>query len=273
MDRKKIATVLVGGTLALVTVFGAVTYRVVNAQATTPTPNTPASPSTGSQRGFGREMHFGGYTNADLAAALGITTDQFTTAQQSATSEALKQAVAAGLITQAQADQFSQNFGNGFPLRGLPFLKNSTIDYDALLASALNISVDDLKAGYQKAYNTNLDTAVTNGSITQEQADQAKGSYALENNAKFQASMKSAYEAAVNQAVADGVITQAQADLILKNSSNLHFGGMGGFGGPGGRGGHGGHGGPGDWGVGAPANPGTSSQSAPSVSPSSGVGL
>jgi hypothetical protein len=121
-----------------------------------------------------------------------------------------------------------------------------------------------------------LDTAVTNGSITQAQADQAKGSYALENNAKFQASMKSAYEAAVNQAVADGVITQAQADLILKNSNALHFGGMGGFGGPGGfggRGGHGGRGGPGDWGAGPTGNSGTSTQSAPSVAPSSGAGL
>ena len=108
------------------------------------------------------------------------------------------------------------------------------------LAASLGISVDDLTAAYQTAYDANIDQAVSDGSLTQEQADLMKGQYALKNDSAFQASLKSAYTDAVNQAVSSGVITQAQADLILSNCASMLMPGVGGLGGRGGPHGHGG---------------------------------
>lgn len=278
MDRKKIVAIVAGGTMALVAAFGAVSYQAVKAQTPTTTPSAPAAGTTANnaaQPGFDRGMRGGaGVSDQDLATALGITLDKLQAAETTAQAEALKQAVADGVITQSQADQFSQNSQNGQPMRGLPFLRDSNIDYNALLAKALGISTDDLKAANQKVYFANLDTAVKNGNMTQSQADLAKANYLLTNSSKFQTAMKSAYQTAVNQAVTDGLITQAQADLILKNSSGMQFGMPGGFGGPGGPGGRGGHGGPDGWGGApqgsstTPANPST----APTAAPTSGSG-
>jgi len=171
---------------------------------------------------------------------------------QSATAEALKQAVAAGVITQAQADAIT---ARGELLGPAPWLSAAGIDFNSLLANALGISVDQLKAGFQKAYDTQIDNAVANGTLTQAQADLLKGRYALDNSTQFQSAMQSAFQAAVQQAVTDGVITQAQADAILKSASSAGakgfegfgfpggprgFGEFGGFGGPHGRGGRGG---------------------------------
>lgn len=229
MDRKKMIAILTGGFLALIIAFGAFTYSYVHAQSATTTPSFPGRP------GFGRGMK-GGYTDQDLANALGIGLDQLQTAQKTAFEEALKQAVADGVITQAQADQFSQNYTNGRPFFGLPFIKDSNIDYNALLAKALGISTDQLNAAYQKAFEASLSQAVQNGTITQQQADLIKARNALVNDSKFQSTMRSAYEAAVNQAVADGVISQSQADQLLQDSAGMMFGGPGGFGHQGGWG-------------------------------------
>ncbi len=253
MNRKKTISLLVAGALTLVTALGVVGYQVVNAQSTSPTQTAPTTPNT-TQPQQGLHVRAGGYSEQGLADALGITLDKLQAAEKSATDEALKQAVADGLITQSQADQFSQNNANGEPMRGLPFLRGSTIDYDALLAKALGISTDELKAGYQKAFETSIDQAVTAGTLTQTQADAMKGQYLLQNSTKFQSSMKSAFDAAVHQAVTDGLITQAEADAVLSQANTQPGGwmgfGMGGLGGPGGRrgGGHGGPGGPGGFG-------------------------
>jgi polyhydroxyalkanoate synthesis regulator phasin len=186
-----------------------------------------------------------GFTQEDLANALGITTDQLTTAYQTAYKAALDDAVSKGLITQAQEDQLTAS-GKAFPFgeRWEGWLAQNGIDFNTYLAQALNISVDQLQAAYKTAFDTRVDTAVTNGKLTQEQADLLKGRYALFNDSTFQSSMQSAYKDAVNQAVASGVITQAQADQILSKSSNLFERGLGGFGGFGGfGGGRRGHGG------------------------------
>lgn len=253
IKSKKVLALLVTSALVVVGVFGAMTYRAVYAQSATPTataPSTQAQPlQPGQGRGGpgGRDGMRGGYTDADLAKALGITTDQLTAAEKTANTEALAQAVSQGLITQSQADQLSANgfdqhrFG-GFGIFG----GSSTIDYNALLAMALNISTDKLQAAYQQAANTNLDNQVANGTLTQAQADAIKGRNALAGNAKFQAAMKSAYQAGIKQAVTDGVITQAQADAILQEQSQQGSGFFG-FGG-----GHGGMGGPGFGGPGLP---------------------
>jgi hypothetical protein len=266
MNRKKMISIVVTGALVLVGIFGAVTYRVVNAQTATATPSTGTSTTNANPPAFGRGMH-AFYTQQDLATALGTTLAKLQAAEQSATTEALKQAVSAGLITQAQADQFAQNNPTGQFDDNLPFLRGSTIDYNALLANALGISTDQLQTARQTAYFAAVDLAVTNGTMTQAQADLAKGNFALSNNARFQASMKTAYTAAVNQAVTDGVITQAQADQLLSNYSGFGMGGPGGPGGHGGMGGHGEPGGPGAWSGAAQGNSTTAPSSTPTTTP------
>lgn len=266
MSRKIIITTVALGTLALVLAFGAVAYRSVSAQSSTPVaPSTSTDTQTTTTqaakpgRGMGDQAG-----NAELAAALGITEDELTAAYQKANSAAMAKAVELGLITQAQADQFnSSGKGGFFGGHSGGMLAQNGIDYDALLAEALGISVDALKAAQTTAYNARIDQGVTDGTLTQEQADLMKGRRALYADAKFQASMQSAFQAAVAQAVSDGVITQAQADLILKDTQGNIFGGPNGFGGPKGFGdfdgghGRGGRGGHGEWDGNAPTNPAT----------------
>ena len=257
MQRKKFVYFGVIAAMLLGLAGGALVYYNVSAQAATPTPNTPdgqAQPGMGMgmRGGFG-----GGYSEQDLATALGIDVTKLQAAYAAANTEELKQAVSKGLITQAQADQITARGINNRPLGGIGLSANSGIDYNALLANALGISADQLQTAYTQAFNTNLDNAVMAGTITQAQADLEKGRKALSNNAKFQASLQTAYNTAVKQAVTDGVITQAQADQLLQNQTGKDFpggfGGLGGLGGPGGFGMHGFGGGRG--GKLAPQNP------------------
>lgn len=271
MGRKfAILAVVVAGALVLVAAFGVFAYRTVFAAA-------PAATSTSWLAFGGGGFGGGGFTDQALATALGVDVTKLQAAYKSATAEALKEAVAKGLITQTQADTLT---ARGFVLRGgqgEAFLKGNGIDYNSLLASALGVSVDKLTAAYQTAFNATIDQAVKDGRLTQAQADLAKGRYNLMNNSKFLSAMQSAFEAAVNQAVKDGVITQAQADQILSGNNGAGFGfgfghkgmfggmkgGMGGFGGLfGGMRRHGG------FGKGSPANPVTP---APTQAPSGGL--
>lgn len=185
----------------------------------------------------GRVSGKGGQADQYLADALGITLDELTAAYQAANQAALDQAVADGLITQAQADELAAR-GTAFPFgkRWGGWLSRSGIDYEALLAAELNISVEELQAARQEAHNARVDQAVADGRLTAEQADLLKGEYALRNNSDFRSAMQSAFEAAVREAVESGVITQAQADQILARQQER---GLGGFGLGGGRGGHG----------------------------------
>ncbi len=249
MSYKKLLPLFVVGAIAIAGLLGVAAYQPVAAQATTPTPSAPATQANPANpaaplKDFGGKGGMrGGYNEQGLATALGIDLTKLQAAEKSAEADALKQAVAAGQITQAQADEITARGGH---FGDFGHFGASGIDYNALLAKALGISSDQLQAGYVKAYNTAIDSAVTNGNLTQAQADLAKGRYALENNSKYQSSLQSAYQAAVKQAVTDGVITQAQADQLLKNAPTMGVGGPGfsgpgfggpGFGGPGGRGG------------------------------------
>ncbi|MBX7233887.1 MAG: DUF4230 domain-containing protein [Caldilineales bacterium] len=212
-----------------------------------------------------------GVSDTYLADALGITAAELQTAQQEANDAAIDQALADGLITQAQADALKQRSGSvwGRELGHFGLLGADTIDMEALLAKALDISTADLQAARVKAQDAALAAAVEAGNITQEQADQMKAQQALQNYFQTQGlqdKIRSLYEDAVNAAVKAGVITQAQADQILSNQS---FGfGMRGLGGPdfgmhgfGGRG-HGRGGFDGQW-FGAPSS--GSSSTAPST--------
>jgi polyhydroxyalkanoate synthesis regulator phasin len=227
MKPKKLITILSLSALVIAAAFGAVAYHSAKASALTSNQssvivNQPVNVDT-----YGKGSG-GGYTNEDLAKALAITVDELTAAQKTAKESVLAQAVAKGLITQAQADKFKSNAA-GFSLghmRGLLSSADLTaagIDYDTELAKALGITVEKLQAAYTQASVIHIDQAVADGTITQNQADLMKDQKALYADAKFQASMKSAYESAVAQAVQDGVITQAQADLILSNSNGLNY--------------------------------------------------
>jgi hypothetical protein len=275
MDKRRtIFTILVTGALAVTSAVAAFTYRSVSAQAPTPTTVAPSGQTQSDQSAQGmapskgaRGDHGGGggYSSSDLATALGITTDQLSAAYQTANTEALKQAVSAGLITQAQADSIAAeaDFATQ-PLHGLERYAGkstttaTTIDYNALLAKALGITTDKLGAAKQAAATAALDAAVKAGTMTQAQADMIKARQALAADTKFQTAMKTAYEAALKQAVTDGTITQAQADAILAQQANQPAGGD--FLGHGMGGGHG-RGGPDQNGT-APS----SNQAAPSTS-------
>jgi len=265
MHNKKVLWILFPVTILAVAILGVFVYQP--AEAAAPTVNVDP------HRGPGR----GGITNEALASALGITTDELAAAYEQATNAALDQAVADGLLTQAQADAVRER-GAGKSFGGLwgGWLSQGGLEYQAFLADALGISVDELNAAYTQAYNTQIDRAVTDGRLTQEQADLAKGQRALFSSQAFRSAMQSAFESAVQAAVDNGVITQAQADQILQNMGDGGEGGS--FGGRGKFGpGFGGHG-PGlhgDMGGEAPAQPAPDStypapdaQDAPAATPS-----
>lgn len=247
MTRKKMISIVVLGALSAAAAFGVVAYRT--ASAATPTQGIVAHIGIG--RGLGA-----GYSNEDLATALGISVDELSTAYQEATQAALEQAVEEGLITQAQADQLSDR-GFVFPFgRGWAgWLSENGIDFDTLLADSLGITVDQLSEAYSQAIEARIDQAVADGRISEDQADLMKGRYALFSNESFLSAMRSAFEAAVQQAAESGVITQAQADRILSSDTGMGFPGLRGFGGFG-RHGH--------WG----GLPGNQFPVAPSVTPS-----
>ena len=176
------------------------------------------------------------YTDEELAAALGITTDELTAARSEAKTAALAGAVKDGLITQAQADEIAAN-GNAFPFGGRwgGWLAGQGLDFDTYLADALGISADELTAARAEALDAHLAALVADGSLTQDQADLIKARHTLAASDTFKADLQSAYESALAQAVTNGTITQAQADLLLaERADNAGFGLRGGFGGMGG---------------------------------------
>jgi len=234
MKFRKTTNLLVIGTLSLVAILGIFTYRSVSAQATTPTAPAQTSPNKAMPGRLQGGKH-GGYTQEELAAALGIDTETLQAAYQTANKAALDLAVSQGIITQEQADQYLANGVEGRHAGGFVMLKASGIDYETLLADALGIITDELKAAQKEAFSTAIDNAVAAGTLTQEQADLMKGQNTLYSNDKFQTSMQAAFEAAVNQAVSDGLITQAQADQILASQSGTQGFGKHGFGRHGGR--------------------------------------
>jgi ribosomal protein S20 len=274
MHIKKFVLFGIIGAVLLGLAGGALVFSNVMAQALTPTPVTPnGQVQPGMGMGGALRGGYGGYSEQDLATALGIDITKLQAAYAAANAEALKEAVSKGLITQAQADQITARGINNRPLGGLGFGANSGIDYNALLANALGIDVTKLQAAYMQAVNTNLDNAVKAGTITQAQADLEKARYALSNDTKFQSSLQAAYQAAIKQAVTDGVITQAQADQLLQNQTANDL--PGGFGGLlGGQGGFGGSGGPRGFGLhgfggGRGGNPAPQTPAQPTATPGS----
>lgn len=100
-------------------------------------------------------------------------------------------------------------------------------DYQQHLAEALGITVEELQAAQLKAQDAMIDQAVTDGVITQEQADLMKARRAF---MQYYASQtQQSFEDALNAAVEAGAITQEQADLLLEQQGQMgrgRFGGM-----------------------------------------------
>jgi len=195
-------------------------------------------------RGFGNNS--GIDYNQLLATALGVTTQQLQSAQQTALKSVLDQAVANGTLTQDQANLIEAEQA-----------LQSYIDPNALLAQALGITTAQLQTYQQQGMSLNQILSTTGKTaIDVRNAEQA------------------AYQAAVQKAVSDGAITQAQADQVLA-SGFPGFGIGGGFEfGPGGFGGHGGrrHGGFEYFGGGQNNTPNTPATPAPTTTPSSSSG-
>jgi len=163
-----------------------------------------------------------------LADALGITTDELSTAYQNAYQAAIDQALEQDLITEAQANALrSQKYGGMHGLGSLMrWSGNNEIDTHALLADALGITTEELDNAIAEAQDTRLSQAVESGRLTQEQADLQRAYSSLQQY--FQDN--DVYADAVAQAVKAGVITQAQADAILdagKGLGGFCFGGAG----------------------------------------------
>jgi ribosomal protein L17 len=212
-------------------------------QSTSAQTNNPTAPATTTAVAPGgrgeRSRPQGDVVNHDkyLADALGITEADLQTAQTKAHEAEIQQAVTDGLITQAQADAMLNTTGGQ---RGVRIdLRGANLDHEKFLAEALGISVEKLQAAQDTAVAAELTQAVTEGRITQAQADQITAERALQ---KYIAD-KGLFKSAVDSAVQAGVLTQAQADTILAQARPGSFGpggGRGSFdGGPGGPGGHG----------------------------------
>ena len=291
--RMRIAMLATGAVLVLVMALG-VTAVFAQSDGEDPAPDetTPAPETESEQPVFpgphGMHGPFGlpeGLTSKDelLADALGVDVETLEAARETARTAAIEQALAEGLITEEQADLLLEGtFGFGLH-RGHGFHGfGGSIDHEALLADALNISVEELQGAQQAAHEAALAELVDAGYLTEEEAglmaarqalkqaidrdallaevlgvseaelEEAKASREamaalIEDSglsaAELAQAMLDAYEAAVQQAVEDGVITAEQYEAL----QNAGLDAPGGFGGPGfgghGHGGRGRHGG------------------------------
>ena len=288
---KKAVLTLIGSALIVALIAGVVALVATSkasAQSGVPDPDgeSQTKPAPGffdrgkfGDRGFSGDFDKrGGDDESYLADALGITVEELQEAMQAANEAAIEQLLDAGLITEEQAEMMQEHgsffakgrkgrhpggFGDGM----------ANVDYDALLADALGISIEELQIARQAASEAAIDAAVENGSLTEEQAELMKAMHALKpyldresmmadaldmsveelqaamedgkrlpelleeqglSQADFETALQAAKETAIAQAVADGVITQEQADQII-NAEPVFDG----FPGKGGRGGHG----------------------------------
>lgn len=237
---KKWSKWIAGGIAALAVVAMAVTALPQTASAQGGPDN--ATPS----RPFAHPQQAGIDKEQLLADALGITVEDLQAAHEKAFEAALDQAVAKGLITQTQADFLKEH--QGIAQRGLNMIAplqhfaNVDIDMEALLADALGITVEELQAARDAAFEAGLAQAVADGRITQDRADMMKAQHDLDQYLKDQGlpeQLRSVYEEAIQKAVEDGVITQEQADEILSRPG-IGFG-MPPMAGPDGFHGRGGH--------------------------------
>jgi ribosomal protein S20 len=206
---KKALTGLVMGMFALSMMFGLAfsSLSASAAPASQTTPTTPTTPGTQTTPPARTGMSaLAAALKKNFAAALGVDEAKLNSAYTSAITTTVDQAVAAGTLTQEQADRIKAAAANGFPAhlgggkgrggfgdhRGigggatteaaaktlnmtLAELKTElqagkTI---AAVAAAKNVQVQTVKDAMLAAVKTSLDQQVTDGKLTQAQADAA----------------------------------------------------------------------------------------------------
>ncbi len=252
MKKKIVIAILAIALLSVGAFVGRMTLSSAFAQDTTPTteatpvPEVTITPIENEDDDevaapFGRGMHMG-IEGDDTAVAekLGKTAEEMTAARTAALEKAVADAVAAGVITQTQADGIAADglFGWGQLVRLAGDEYASTLDQEKYFAEALGVTVEALEAARAEVRAAQLAAAVEAGTITQEQADLIAGHQALANSDSFVADVKSSLETAINNAVTAGTITQAQADALISKLATQDFGrGLFGGGMFGGRGG------------------------------------
>jgi hypothetical protein len=165
----------------------------------------PAAPNQGWMQRGGEERGLweggfhgrrGGERGAEqiaLAEELGISVEELQAAQQAVREQALADAVAAGRITQEQAD-----------LMTAANVLRTAIDREAILAQALGLNVEDVAAAREDGTLRQLTDEI--------------------DREELRTRMQEATDAAIAQAVVDGVITQEQADQLAEGDK-----GFGGF--------------------------------------------
>ena len=122
----------------------------------------------------------GGDGGAYLAEALGITVDQLNDAQAAVREQAIDQALADGLITEAQAEALKEGkFGGRAAMLGGFLVGDDAIDHQALLAEELGISVSELEAAKEDAADLAIQAKIDSGQLTEEQAEMLQAHMAL----------------------------------------------------------------------------------------------
>ena len=278
---RKILYMVLGGIMALAIIGAAIGGgTAVFAQEDVSPPATeealPGSGPHGGEGQRGQRPDRGGFGDQDsyLADALGISVEELQSAKEAVRTaymeEAVTQALADGLITEEQAEAIlsGERPEGNIDFRGI-FNKGDREEGEDALAAELGISVDELEAAKEAAHEAAIAQAITDGVITQEEADLWAAGQALREYMDHDAvladilglsveeleaakedgslrdlveasgltpeemmtAMQAAHETAVSQAVADGVITQEQADQLQEAPGRDRFGGL--------RGGHG----------------------------------
>jgi hypothetical protein len=140
----------------------------------------PGFHGRGGRGGFGGQIDH----QALLADALGISVETLENAQAAVKETVLNEAVAAGLLTQEQADAILEGDRPG--LMGHPgkgprggFGEDLDIDPQALLADELGISVETLQEAQDAAKEAGLAQAIEEGWITEDEADLIQAKQAL----------------------------------------------------------------------------------------------
>lgn len=167
-----------------------------------------------------------------LADELGITPEDLQAAYLEANTAFIEAKVSAGEITQDEADELIEDLDDdnrSFRMsRGMGPVGPEMLD--TYLAEALGITVEQLTEARDNVFLAQINQAVTDGKITQEQADLMIARQSIQG---YMAEARTtAYQNAIAQAVTDGKITQAQADLLLANigeGRGMGFGGGMGF--------------------------------------------
>jgi hypothetical protein len=120
-----------------------------------------------------------------LADELGISVEELQTAQEEVFSAAIQKAVDEGLVTEEQAEAikskqfgFKRGFRAGFMVGR--FGAGKGFDHSALLADALNIDVEELRAAQERAHAAALEQAVEDGLISEDMLELMEAKQALQ---------------------------------------------------------------------------------------------